>query len=462
MHSLWQKYGCRSLSPTRYLVFCFAVVCQCATILYTWPLWQVRETPPHLPMAELPQVPFGVALLGWLAIAFLLPKPGAVLHLALLLLSFVFDEFREQPQFILLGVYLFAIAFDRGAFWGRWILVSTWFWAGLHKLLSPEWRGPRSWQFAEIVNLDPEWFALTFAIVVAVVEMLQGILAIVRPRVAAMTCVPLHLGIVVFLTPWFYNWNFSVIPWNLATAAVGCWLFWNATPPLIAARWQGSAAAVLMILPAGFYLGWVDHGIAGVLYSEHHPYGLITTPESETRIEGWGDLKVPFPNEQRLLERYFERAAPPGAKLHVADPRAWVQDRFFVKRQNGQVDEITPKEFFAPGEGEVAGVGLDSATSIFELVSAKARLLKRKPTGMVYAVEIFPEHYNRRLLEALTGLPNLEQLQLAGCPVTDADLPLIMKLPNLTGLGISKTKVTPSGVQQLRSMSNLRHLEGPN
>ena len=52
-----------------FLVLRWFVVCtQAATIWLTWPLWQVRISPPLLPLADVYQIDFGHLLLGSLAL----------------------------------------------------------------------------------------------------------------------------------------------------------------------------------------------------------------------------------------------------------------------------------------------------------------------------------------------------------------------------------------------------------
>jgi len=77
---------------------------QAATILLTWPLWQLRTSPPHLPWLDLPQLPFGPLLLGSLALTLWRPLAGAALHSLLLILAIACDQLREQPQVLSLAL----------------------------------------------------------------------------------------------------------------------------------------------------------------------------------------------------------------------------------------------------------------------------------------------------------------------------------------------------------------------
>ena len=458
----WLTRGYDELGPPRYALAALCAACQAVTIVMTWPLWQVRDEPPHLPVFDIPQIPFGWVLQLSLLLVLLRPRLGLRVHLLLLLGSFVFDQFRTQPQFIATAVLMLAVVENRATGLGRWFLVSIWLWSGLHKFLSPDWWGPSSWRFVETLGLEPQHYFQAFALAIALLETSQGLLAIVRPRYAAISCIVLHAGIAIFLSPWMIDWNFSVIPWNLCTAVVGAWLLWNASPGVPRTRFEAVAAAILLGFPAGFYLGWVDHGIAGVLYSRNLPRGLISAGEGVAEIKGWGSLRVPFPNERRLLRLYFARSAAPGSKLHISDPRPWLDDQYFLKPAVGSVVEISKSRFFRSSAAEVTGVALDSSRDVFALSQAGVRMLKRTPDAMIYAVEIPPASYDAELLVHLHGLPNLEQIQLAGCQVNDSELGQLSGLQNLRGIGLDDTPVTDVGLSSLTDLPQLAYIEHRN
>jgi hypothetical protein len=198
------------------------------------------------------------------------------------------------------------------------------------------------------------------------------------------------------------------------------------------------------------------------LYSDHIPRGLISRADGVREIEGWGELRIPFPNERRLLRQHFARVARPGDKLHIADPRPWLADQYLVMPAAGPPREITRDEFFAAGPDEVPGVALDSNRGVFAFSRAGARMLKRTFDSMIYAIEVAPEGYRADLLPWLAALPNVEQLQLAGCPVSDADLRHLDALPRLIGIGLKGTNVSKQGLQWLRQRPGLMVLaDGP-
>lgn len=398
-------------------------------------------------------------MLTTLALTLVRPRLGWVVHVATLLLSFVFDQFRTQPQFIAAAVLMAATLDERGLRVVRWFLASLWCWAGLHKLLSPDWFTFNAWSITTSLGLDPSEFGEIVGWGVGLGELSVGLLAIFWPRGAAIPCALMHGGIALFLTPLAHNWNYSVIPWNLCMAVVGSWVMWNVTPQLPKYRWEWLVAPLMLLYPAGFYVGWVDHGIASVLYSGNVPDGLITTESGLELIEGWGDLRVPFPNERRLLRQYFARSAPPGSKLHIAETRAGLDDLYYVKRADGQFEKISMEEFYASSPGVVAGVGLDDQYTLFRLGDDGVTMLKRAEKAPIYALEIDPDVYRPEMLNWLRRVPNLEQLDLSGCPIADEDLARLPIMLKLKGIGLADTQVTDAGLKSLLRQPKLVYIE---
>jgi hypothetical protein len=221
---------------------------------------------------------------------------------------------------------------------------------------------------------------------------------------------------------------------------------------------------LLLLYPAGFYVGWVDHGISFVFYSDNKPDGLISTSNELKKIRGWTNINVPFPNERRLLRRNFEASAKPGDKLHIRDPRVWLDDQFFVLFGKGQSEEITEQEFRTDistrtGLSVVKGTLLDDYVALWHLGRAGVKMLKRTKNGMIYAVQIPPESYSDELIKLVKRIPNLEQLQLNGTEITDEALKELEGNPSLVGIGLSATKITNQSLPILKSMPNLNYVE---
>ena len=445
--------------PSRLLLV--AAIAQAAAIAISWPLWNVRlEGLPHLPVfANLPQISFGWLLLFTLVLIPLQPRIGVWAHFVVMLAACLSDQMRAQPQFLAAWILMIATTYEIGASLTRWFLVSLWIWAGVHKLISPDWMTHRAANMTIALGLDVKTYSMIVGITVALSEIFVGLMAWFKPRWGAFGCVALHVGIVIYLSPLFRGWNYSVFPWNLATAVIGFWVLWKAeardwfgdAKPLLGRRWliERMAFAVMMVVPAGFFIGWVDHGYAHVLYSDSIPRGLISKQDgSLLEIRAWGELAIPFPNERRLLKQHFGIVGQTGEKLHVRDPRALLDDLYFQMTEDGPV-EISRQDFVAAGDGSVAGVELDSVRSLFLLDKIGSTFLKRDWKSMVWAIEFSPEKFDAEYLKYLNGVSNVEQIQLADTKFTDADLKSLPALPKLVGLGLSRTKVTDEGIKQL-------------
>lgn len=443
------------------------MISQAATIIITWPLWQPRLDPPTLPVFDLPNVSFGVLLLLTLVGVAVAPRPGLVIHIAILVISGIFDQFRLQPQFYANALLLVSFTSDMGSRLGRWFCVSLWLWAGIHKAVSFDWWGPSSFQLLKRMPVDLSDYHVLFAALVAVTEILAGVLALFRPKWAMFIAAPMHLGILFFLIA--INWNYSVFPWNLSMAVGGTWLMFeawkrqemrkqdsDANPAM--KRWEWGVAVAALVLPAGFYTAHVDHGFAHVLYSASIPRGVISNSSGGTSISGWGELAVPFPNERRLLRIYFERSAEPGDKLHITEERVLLDDLYYQLSEDRKAIPISAEEYYTSENG-VEGIGVDRQLCIHKLGRAGAKMLRRDENAPVYAIEIPPSVYRRELLKYLVGLPNLEQIQLQGTSISDDDLSLLPVLPKLNAIGLSNTKVSDLGIKYLRSQPRLERVD---
>lgn len=468
-----------SLPPRGSWLLILAILSQLATLVVTLPTWQVRSSPPNLPLFDLPQIPllwliliFASAIVPWW-----LRRIGSWIHLAVLVLACVWDQFRIQPQFYFGWVFIYAAADssassairEPGMGWRfcRCALLALWFWAGLHKLLSPEWFDYRSFEFLKGMGVSPSvqnlhWW---FAALVGGSEVALAVVAILKPRVAAWLCVPLHVGIVLSLL--ISNWNFSVIPWNFSAAVFGFLVLRESSDWKTDFR-EWLVGATLLLLPSLFYVGIMDRAFSFVLYSGMTPSGIITHMDDRSeadslnpkleKIRGWGKLGVPFPAEWRTLRQYFELTARKGSKLYIRDPRGMLDDEYFLKTEKGS-KKITKNEFFLQQLGTVKGIAHDSKFAIFALGKKSIKQLKRSKEGMVYAIEFTPENYSRELLAQVRGYPNLEQINLANCDVEDDDLKLLDGLFRLEGIGLTNTKVTGRGLRHLERLPMIRMIE---
>lgn len=483
----WAKNGWfgSNLGQVEYPLLVFAAACQIATVIITWPLWQVRTDPPHMPLVDFPQIPFGMLMIGSCLLSMVRPRFGVLVHAVVLIIASLFDQFRAQPQLFAICLLMFAMSWQTVAFYARWILAALWFWAGLHKLLSPQWWGSTSWWLLSRVTEDADEAHLLFAAVIALGELALGVAAVFWPKWATWYCLALHAGIILFLSPIMIAWNYSVLPWNLATGVVGAYIMWwvaaqrgrsskEAEPKpkkerrakrkqqrdsSRIGRIEIAFAIAMFLLPMGFYRSWIDHGFAHVLYSGMLPKAIVTTDEGYYEISGWGELAVPFPSERRLYLLYFKQVAKPGDKLNVSDPRTGLDDLYYQCRDDGQIVPISKLEFYRGTESEFHGVGYDRPLAIFNLTKAGATMLRRKDRGIIYAVKFSPSQFERKHLRYLDGLPNIEEVQLSGTNVQDEDLKYLASLARLRGVGLKETEISDEGLRHLDSLPELRKVD---
>ena len=447
------------LSRWRMAGLVFACATQATTLAITWPLWQPRQSPPNLPLfALLSGWSFGPLLVGSLLLTIITPRWGWWGHVALLCLAILGDQFRIQPQFIGLAIFILAAASPVGWKLARWHLVALWFWAGVHKALSPDWWADYPWDLMTQAGIDPHGKTLALATGIITIELLLANLAVWKPRWAVPLCVLVHLSILVLFSPWLANRNYSVLPWNLAIAVFGSAILWSALPGWPSQRWERWAAACLLLVPALYFTGWLDRGLAHVLYSGNLPRGLVARGGEVREIEGWGELAVPFPAQNRLLLQFFAITALPGDRLLIRNPFGSPREQFFVKGEDGKVEELktTSKAFqsnFGPGRFP------DDPVAIQDLLQLGVRLLRRSQEEMVYAAEVPPGSYEQRVLVLLRRLPNLEQLQLCDCPVEDGDLSELLQLKSLRGIGVFGTRLSPEAIARIKSLTQLEVVE---
>jgi len=309
------------------------VVAQAATIVLTWKVWQVRDLPPLLPLAPVPQIDMGGALVASLAVVLALPRVGLPLHTGLLAWAIVADQCRLQPHVISLAWLMWGTGgLPGGLVVARGSLAATWLWAGLHKLTSPAYyahSGP--WMLAGLWAGANPALAAPLAAAVAVAEISLGLGALVPAcrRVVAVGAVVFHVA-VLFLLAFRLGWNREVWPWNLALAAAG---------PLLVAPWQGAGlgvewaraprlarglAVALVVMPAGYWLGLVDAYLAHCVYADNTPQAYVCSPFARRNLgEQCRRHDVILPPAHRLFVPFFRGVGRPGEWLEIEDPR-WV------------------------------------------------------------------------------------------------------------------------------------------
>jgi hypothetical protein len=317
-----------------------AVAAQAATILLTWPLWHVRHfdpisavyQSPMLPAFPLPQFDLGWPLIVSLAIVLLAPRCGVPIHAGLLLWAILLDQIRLQVQCISLVILMAAtLGVPSLKTLARAHLIALWFYAGFHKLVSPDYYEsviPFMTGFSK-GSVPLAWQIAGFG--VAAFEIVLAMLAVIpwTRRLCALLAVPFHLAIIWNLSARLH-WNESVCPWNAALALGGVTLLWQWRTTLraewrAASNWLRGAVVVVLLSPLLFYVGLIDPFLAYCVYANSSPTAAIYVPGGGTQMlsDTIADpsLNVPIPPEHRMFEAFFEQIAQPGEVLIIEDPR---------------------------------------------------------------------------------------------------------------------------------------------
>ena len=336
-----------TISGVRMLGFrALLVACQVATLWITWPLWQVRDSPPMLPALPLPAFDVGWLLIGSLLLVLVAPLPGITLQTILLIYAALIDQTRLQPGVVSLLFLLWGTVPNPTALgFARVHLLSLWLFAGFHKLLSPAFMNDTAPRLLNGFPVDlPLWFISFGGYVIAFTEIGTGLLALSRRTrtAAAFMAFGLHAAILLDLSQLGINRNEAVWPWNVALALAGFVFIapWKESLPDSVARCHVLARPLLVCLlvaPLGFYLGLVDAYLAHNLYSANTPQATVVCRGDCLPYQNpnaiWEAFRVPPPPEQRLFEQYFVLTCRPGDQLLITDSRWWFTSHGLANRR---------------------------------------------------------------------------------------------------------------------------------
>ena len=309
------------------------VLCQAATIVLTWPLWQVRESPPLLPAVGLPQMSVGIALLASLVLLLRAPRAGVAVHVALLLYAFVADQTRLQPQIVSLALLLFGTcAVPAAGPVARAHLISLWIWSGLNKALSVEFTHRTALLLFDNLPFGPSWLRGSFGWMIIVSEVAVGVCLLVAPlrRAGVVLAFLVHGMVLLVLVPG--RWSVSVWPWNVALPLSAAVLFWPraaATEVAWSPRRARLLLAALLVLPVGFYGGWVDAYLVHHVYSDTGATGLVCRADAGCSpapfLAPYRPMRALLPPEPRLFVAHFEAICRPGDRLVVYPRRVRIR-----------------------------------------------------------------------------------------------------------------------------------------
>jgi hypothetical protein len=295
---------------------------QAATIVVTWPLWELRQEPPLLPWLDL-ACPCGALLLSTLVLAALRPLPGALLHAAALAFAIALDETRAQPAPLSMALLLVASSDARLLPLAPAHLCTQWAWAGTHKLLSPAFFAVVA---PAIARALPAWLPGRehAGLLGACVEIALGCLVLVprARRVAAGVAVVFHLVLAASLA--LLDINRGVWAWNVVLAGTAWALFGSpANEPApstgrVHRRAIAGAWALLAFSPALHYGGAIHPALSHQLYTGGAPTTLTCDREgracrSDVELRETLDaFGVPIPGRLELLRAYFLATCAPG------------------------------------------------------------------------------------------------------------------------------------------------------
>ena len=136
-----------------------------------------------------------------------------------------------------------------------------------------------------------------------------------------------------------------------------------------------------------------------------------------------------------------------------------IRDRYYVHDGDRQLRKISEREFLAAQKEKFHFSTVDDPTKIFELELAGALMKRRKEPDVVYAIEFQPKYFESDHLRLLSGIPNVEQIQLGGCKLSDKELDLIPTLKKLYGIGLDRTQVTDESFRYLAKQELLQIVE---
>jgi hypothetical protein len=461
-------YRRTSGSILNYPLLLIVAACQFATLVISWPVWNARISPPLLPLLPFPAISFGIPLVISLLVMIPWPRIGVAIHTGLLLLAIIADQHRLQPQVISLAILTIGCLQVTTADLTRWYLIAMWLWAGLHKFLSAEWYGFQSWWFLEECGLDGDLWHLPFAIFVAAFEAGLGVLAMFKPKWAAWPAVALHMGLLVLLSPLVRNFNASVWPWNLATAAAAYWLLSREQKQVVAESlhvWlRRGIVTALLVGPGLFYVDLVNPHLAFVLYSGNMPRAIHVREDSFSRIDGWTGLAVPFPDSPWLFVTQFRNSAQPGERLHISDPRPGFDDRYFVLDNDRELLELSRDEFWQEKPHDLPAVPpleLEDAQLVWQLQQGGYELSRYDSGPIKSAVSVSsPAREENPTDPALiAGLPNLRELRWDDLELDDRAIRAVREVPRLEILELNNCRLPADTFELLGRLESLRWLQ---
>jgi len=209
-------------------------------------------------------------------------------------------------------------------------LISLWFYVGLNKLLSSDYRSN--------IAFSRHPYSAGRNLMIPLVEMSLAVL-ICMPRtrkIAAVLAFALH--ILIFAVLFRGKTNSAVWAWNIGIAFAAIAFFYSWRDSVVRTfkksnHWAAAGVLLILISPLGFYVGLGDPYLAHNLYTKNTPLGVWHHANGDFEgIQTWQAFNVPMPPEHRLFEQYFKQSCEPGDYLIIYDPRYWAALRGYSER----------------------------------------------------------------------------------------------------------------------------------
>jgi len=231
-------------------------------------------------------------------------------------------------------------------------------------------------------------------------------------------------------------------------------LFWNARAGWPRSIRQWVVVVLLYVVPATYYLGWINPHLANVLYSNHMPKAWLSGADGRIEtLHGWFGLQVPFPDSHALFVQRFERIADVGEKLYIQDPRQRIDDRYFLLERPRVATEIEREAFYDTSVGTVVGFETDDANAAF-LIDRIGGELTVGDNGMVMSVLLEGEEADRRAMELLSRLPNVRELKIHRADLA-GELSMLARLRRLEILDLAGSKFSAERLAALDGIDSL-------
>jgi hypothetical protein len=304
-----------------------------ASIAITYPLWLTERPFPLIPVDPgIPIFPFPLdlgallLLVTLLAVSIFIPSGMvAVSIIGVVALLWAQDQNRIHPW-----GYFFVLGF--GALADLWIkpreqkrpsetvtllqfiVVTIYAWTGLQKL--------RVTYFTEVVPLLISSFSspppiasvyLFYATPFIEVALALGLLFYRTRRLSVIGLVLLHVGILVMVSPWGRNENFSIVPWNITMACVVILLFWRSKTTLraiVLPRWTRTRiifVQLCVVLPLLGYFGLWNPYLSFSVYSGASAHGYAFFQERAVPHLPSSIRSIISPSEGGLYQLSFDR-----------------------------------------------------------------------------------------------------------------------------------------------------------